>query len=235
MSSLTDLLRKLFPSAIKRIARRHHRHLALSRGVRRLRALMHKKGGWPPDVFPELIYGWGNEGWSADAEYLERILDRVVESRGSVLECGSGVSTLIAGIAAQAAGVRLISLENHPAWAERVRAALRQHHVHAAEVLDAPLRDYGEFEWYTLPEKAREHRYQVVICDGPPGTTRGGRYGLLPVAQSLLTADCSILVDDAARAAERSILERWHRQAGWTFELHGSAKQFAEARRVGPA
>jgi hypothetical protein len=45
------------------------------------------------------------------------------------------------------------------------------------------------------------------VCDGPKGTTRGGRYGLAPVMKDRLAPGCIVLLDDTSREAERAIIE----------------------------
>ena len=52
---------------------------------------------------------WGNEAWSADATYVGEVISRVEECSGSVLECGSGLTTLVAALAGREA--RCHSLE----------------------------------------------------------------------------------------------------------------------------
>ena len=51
--------------------------------------------------------------------------------------------------------------------------------------------------------------FSLVICDGPPASTPGGRYGLLPVMRDKLKAGATILLDDAVREEEQVIANRW--------------------------
>ena len=73
----------------------------------------------------------------------------------------------------------------------------------------APLRSYGEYQWYTPPRDAMPGRFSLVICEGPPGHTPGGRYGLLPVMHDRLAPGTVILLDDAARESEAQMLLKW--------------------------
>ena len=71
-------------------------------------------------------------------------------------------------------------------------------------------------------------QFAMVVCDGPPGTTPGGRYGLLPVMGSSLAPGCQILLDDAAREDEKIIAARWAAHLGTEFVFHGTVKPYAE-------
>ena len=59
----------------------------------------------------------------------------------------------------------------------------------------------------SLPPLPRD--FGLVVCDGPPGTIQGGRYGLMPVMGEYLRPDCRILLDDTNRRKEKELIERW--------------------------
>jgi hypothetical protein len=180
------------------------------------------------DVERDLYYGWGNGDWVVRREFIEALLRRVWQAEGPILECGSGLSTLLVGRVAQRTGNRVWSLEHLPNWAEHVRRALRRYGITSVEVCLAPLRNYGSYTWYSAPREALPRDFALVICDGPPGTTPGGRYGLLPEMRAHLRSGCAILLDDAGRAGEQEVLERWSREAGCAFSTLGLAKPFAQ-------
>lgn len=73
----------------------------------------------------------------------------------------------------------------------------------------SPLKDYGDFCWYDAPLESMPDSFSLVICDGPPGATKGGRYGLVPFMRDRLRSGCVILLDDAEREEERTIAARW--------------------------
>jgi hypothetical protein len=222
--------KSLVPSRARAALRSAHQSLVFNRAMRRFLKDpgAHVRPGSP--TLRDLVYGWGNMGWSARDEYLAACLARVQSAAGPVLECGSGLSTLLAGIVASRRGVPYWALEHDAGWAEKVRASLRAHRV-ARVVLDrAPLRDYGEYSWYDPPLGAMPERFSLVICDGPPGATKGGRAGFLPVMRSRLAPGCRILLDDAARERERAIARRWSEELGAKVMLRGSAKPFIELR-----
>ena len=69
--------------------------------------------------------------------------------------------------------------------------------------------DHGDFDWYDVEAVNIPNGIGLVVCDGPKGTTRGGRNGLAPVMKDRLARGCIVLLDDTSREAERAIIERW--------------------------
>jgi hypothetical protein len=182
----------------------------------------------PPDSrFDDLTYGWNNDVWSASPAFMQEILRCALQTRGAILECGSGLSTLLLGTVAARTGSRVWSLEHDADWAERVRQAMAVHRVTAAEIRHAELRSFGEYMWYSTPPDALPRDIRLVVCDGPPGDTPGGRYGLLPVMRDRLAPGCIILLDDAGRPDEQRVLDLWGRELHTGHTLIGSQKPFA--------
>ncbi|HUL43565.1 MAG TPA: hypothetical protein VLY03_04340 [Bacteroidota bacterium] len=179
-------------------------------------------------ILTRLIYGWGNEGWSALEEYLTASLQRVSTCRGAILECGSGLSTILAGIVAQQAGNSIWSLEHNRTWGDRVRKCLELYGIRSVLLLDAPLRDYGKFSWYDVQTEQLPEEFSVILCDGPPGETRGGRYGLVPVMGTHIKGGTVILLDDAGRADEQSIAACWEKELNATVRRIGEQKPYFE-------
>jgi hypothetical protein len=105
------------------------------------------------------------------------------------------------------------SLENSAEWRNRITSALKTNGISGAHVCYSPLVEYGEFSWYEPPLSQLPKEFSLVICDGPPGTTRGGRYGLLPVMSQRLKTGTTILLDDAGRPGEIELIRRWETEA----------------------
>jgi Methyltransferase domain len=178
-------------------------------------------GSVPADaLLARLWEAWGNEGWSGDADYLRAVCEYATTTPGQVLECGSGLTTiLLSALAGEEK--KPISLEHLGEWCERVEQTLFRHGLPSG-LHHTPLRHYAGFDWYTADFLERDHRFGLVICDGPPGSTLGGRYGLLPVCRDHLAPDCVILLDDADRPQERTILERWRREFGIAYRIESA-------------
>jgi hypothetical protein len=75
--------------------------------------------------------------------------------------------------------------------------------------------------------------FSLVVCDGPPGSTKGGRYGLLPVLGGRLPPGSTILLDDAGRPGELELIKRWEAEAGFeTNVIASEGHEFAMMRRL---
>ncbi len=194
--------------------------------MRRFSALPHD-AVIPRTVLLDLIYGWGYEGGSTKHKYASVFLRRTQPTDGPILECGSGLSTILLGLAAQRNGNKIWSLENNPFWAERVRSALKRYNIKSVELCETSLRDYGPY-WWCDPLKDRMHKaFSVVVCDGPCGnTTPGGCYGLLPTMKLHLKPGCIMLLDYAGRPAEKKIIARWAEELGTSYRIEGVEKPF---------
>jgi hypothetical protein len=205
-------LKRLVPAPLKRRAK----EALLSRTFRRAVAAIANLplGEVPPrEVLESLQLGWGNEGFAAQTEYLAEVARRSATTAGPILECGSGLTTILMGLMAGRRGVETWSLEHIPDWSARVVQSLKQFKIPHAQVRHALLRDYDGFSWYDVPLTELPKEFQLVICDGPPGATHGGRYGLLPVLGARLPAGSVILLDDATRLGEAEVLNRWTAEA----------------------
>ncbi len=77
--------------------------------------------------------------------------------------------------------------------------------------------------------------FSLVVCDGPPGVTRGGRSGMLPRMRTKLADKVSIFVDDTNREAEGALVKRWIGELGASLGRHGGGRGFAriDAQGVG--
>jgi hypothetical protein len=226
-----DLLLKMgkaaLPLRLRRYLRARHRDLVFRRAMRRY--LRDPEAALAPGsaVMPDLVYGWGNNLWSALEEYLTACVRGAMHADGPILECGSGLTSIVVGAIAQRTGNTMWSLEHNPEWSQRVQGCLRRYRIDAVRLFTAPLRDYPDFTWYDPPLDRMPDKFALVVCDGPPYVTRGGRYGLAPVVGDRLMPGCVILLDDAGRQEEREIAGRWEAELGATSEILGDRKPYA--------
>lgn len=226
MGVIRDFTRLVVPKEMRRLVRERYNEIFLRRGMNRLLALPDPSDP-PSQVIQDLMRGWGNPFMSAWEDFIRAFLRYVRETDGPILECGSGLSTVLLGVAAARAGRRVYSLEHDPAWAERARRVLRRYDIAGTEILANALRSYGAFSWYDPPLDRLPRDFSLVVCDGPPWDTPGGRYGLVPVMRSHLKPGCIILLDDAHRDAEKEIAARWGRELGSGVIIEGTDKMFA--------
>jgi predicted O-methyltransferase YrrM len=214
-------LKRLIPPQIKRPVKSALLKFIFRRAMRQLAAL--PPGHVPsPELLRKLRLGWDNRGWDAKLGYFQEIARRVVTTRGPILECGSGLSTLVMGHLAGQRQLEVWSLEHNPEWHARVSAAIKRHHVPGVQLCHAPLRDYTGFSWYNPPLAKMPARFSLVICDGPPDLEHGGRYGLLPILGDRLERNAVILFDDAREPGQPEVLKRWTAESGVTVELRES-------------
>ena len=200
--------RRITPRPIKHAIKTIVREARLARALVALRRL-------PPGSAPEthdldrLRRAWGNDGFTADIEYLVAAAHAMAAARGPVLECGSGLTTVLLALLVARRGVPVWTLEHDLTWHAVLQRFLRRHRLPSVTLLHAPLRDYGGFSWYDADVTRLPGSFELVICDGPPASTPGGRHGLFPIMGDRLGPACTILVDDAERADEATMLRRW--------------------------
>ena len=209
-------LKRLIPRSVKRAVRRTYERAVKKQVFRRaMSQLMALPEGVKPtrSLLSDLQNGWGNESFAARTDYLEEVAARALASGGPILECGSGLTTILLGWLAGRRGIETWSLEHMPDWHARMSMTLQRYKIPNANVCLAPLREYNGFSWYDPPLVKLPPSFHLVICDGPPGTTPGNRYGLLPVLGDRLKTDSVILLDDANRPAEEAVLNRWSTEA----------------------
>ena len=224
-------IKKLVPRAIKRPVK----EMLLRRQLRQaIKTIARLPVGESPSrqQLKDLITGWSNEGFAANLEYLEAVAAHALKTKGPVLECGSGVTTILMGILCGKRNIGVWSLEHYDEWRQRVAGVLADNNIASATVCSAPLVEYGEFVWYDPPLAQMPEAFSLVICDGPPGSTKGGRYGLLPVLNDRLHG-ATILLDDAGRPGEAELIKRWENEARFETEVRGDKERgFAVMQRV---
>ncbi|MGJ5630790.1 hypothetical protein ABF638_16310 [Nostoc sp. CALU 1950] len=161
-----------------------------------------------------LLVGWKNNFFAADLDYLEEVAKQAVNTPGPILECGSGLTTILVGLLAGRRGVEVYSLEHIPKWYTRISDMLQRYCISGVNIYLSPLHDFGGFSWYQPPLASLPNDFRLVICDGPPtNQTPGGRYGLLPVLGQHLATNALILLDDADREGEIEVLRQWTTEA----------------------
>jgi hypothetical protein len=176
----------------------------------------------------QLVHGWGNEAWSADLPLLSAMLEWVPKTSGTIVECGSGLSTLVLATAACINGRRVFSFEHDSEWAARVARNVPEDLRDTINLCVTPICGHGDFDWYSLEGVSLPTDIGFVLCDGPPGSTRGGRYGLGPMLTPRLSPGCIELLDDTQRSSEHDIMERWCTEFGTRVIHRGSTYHVLE-------
>jgi predicted O-methyltransferase YrrM len=157
--------------------------------------------------------------------------------RPTVVECGSGFSTLELAKLVQAREGRLVSLEHDERWAVRVRGQLAAAGLaETAQVILAPLEPGPGLPWYAAAalRSVPEH-IDVLLVDGPPAFEPGSelsRYPALPMLAARLAAGAVVVLDDIDRAGEQRVLDAWTREGGFRFEIRAAERIAVGHREV---
>lgn len=155
--------------------------------------------------------------WAASPDLLRfvygQILQRPVQR---VVECGSGVSTLVMAYALDRAGGegRIIALEHAEEYLEQTVGLLEEHGLsHLAEVRHAPLEECevdGHLGRWYAQDQLPSGQIDLVFVDGPPAhRIQQARYPAVPLLYPELAEGALVVMDDYGREGEREVVERW--------------------------
>ncbi|MEE6289012.1 class I SAM-dependent methyltransferase [Georgenia sp. MJ173] len=181
----------------------------------------------------------GSGGWALSASTLLGLWDVVTQERpATIVECGSGSSTLWLGYAArEIGGARVVALEHKAAFARRTEDLLTRHGLQGiADVRHAPLSaveiDGETYRWYDRAQVSDLGVIDLLLVDGPPkGTGPMARFPAVPLLRQQLRPGALVVVDDAHRADEQEAVRRWSEHAG--LELVRQLSRDATLFRVG--
>ena len=156
--------------------------------------------------------------------------DIVLNDRSQLVECGAGVTTIFtARLLRQRGRGRLTSIEDDPGWAEVVRASLAAEGLgQHVSVVDAPLapssHSWSGAPWYdeTVLGALDLDGIDLLFVDGPKAARPAdphARYPALPFFWPRMAERCTVILDDAQRAGEQEVAERWAAEQPIAFEL----------------
>lgn len=157
-------------------------------------------------------------GWAASPDVLLVLARHIRVARPeTIVECGSGVSTIVQAQALRLNGRgHVYSLDHDPAFAAQTREALAGFGLSEwATVLDAPLTQVEasgqDWRWYAIDRLPASLSIDLLFVDGPPVETPDSlsRYPAGPLLFPRLGSDASVFLDDADRPGEQSVLRRW--------------------------
>lgn len=155
--------------------------------------------------------------WAIDPDSAGLLIRRVLaESPGTVVELGSGLSTVMVAKALEIlASGRLISVDHKHYYLEETRALLEAESLDTeVELVEAPLvevvLDGVEWQWYSPSVFEGLDTVDLVIVDGPPSSTGPeARYPAVPVLAPHMKKGSLVFLDDANREDEQRIIDRW--------------------------
>lgn len=181
----------------------------LWRGVRRLRGEL-AAGHVSEVAIHEMWLGWGNYGYSASpALVYSACVESFRHPAGMVVELGSGLSTIALAIVAEHTKGRVCSIDHDQTWCQELQRHLQRLRVSTASISHSALKPYGNFEWYSMESIPDPERIDLLVVDGPPASTLGGRGGALELLAPKLSPKCCIFIDDVVRPAEAELASQW--------------------------
>lgn len=211
------LLVLLYRRLLKQLAKQSYELRTLVSGeaensYRQVEALMNLREELPVrTVLPSL------RGWAISPDFAELLLTQMKTLNPvNVLECGSGVSTIVVATFLQKQGKgHVVSLEHDLRYVEASTKLISEHRLEGyATILYAPLVSYQcdgrECLWYDVSGLCSSDRFDFIVVDGPPSHTgEMARYPLFCVMADRIAQGATIILDDARRSDERKVLEYW--------------------------
>jgi len=147
-------------------------------------------------LFIALAELWGNQKWAAHYTFAKRAFEEasILPVGTQCVECGSGLTTLVI----DAATANFTTLEDEAYEGARPPVAL------ACSMKSTEL-----YDWYDIPSGQIDWPVSLVVCDGPIGSTRGGRVGAIIELWPHLHETFTVLLDDYNRLGEMHCAQKW--------------------------
>ena len=173
--------------------------------------------------------------WALAPDVLLHVIGMLkVNGWTTVVECGSGVSTVVLARELKALGAgHVYALEDDHAWAELVRRMLAERGLtQSATVITAPLEDTQcdgmSFRWYRrdcLDSVLALPKIDMLLVDGPKASAaKLARYPALPTFLPQLNGHCMVILDDGDRSEETQIAKLWADRYGLTFQRSSTTR-----------
>ena len=158
--------------------------------------------------------------WRVSSDYAHATLSSLIEKgEGSVIDVGSGISTLLFGYGVKKNGSgKVIALEHSEEYFEKSKALIKLHKLEDyCELYYCPLKEYdleGEkWLWYDISDIEFPDDITLISVDGPPGGTQYmARYPAVPLMINYITKKTLVYLDDSNREEEKLSVERWNKE-----------------------
>ncbi len=168
--------------------------------------------------------------WSLDAGLLVHITEVLHNiERPTIIEFGTGYGSKILAKLCANRGGRLIGVEHDPQWHQIVLSEIQSNQLQEHATLQlCPLKQMYlngiPSMFYDLSWLHPEQKFDVVIIDGPPGSTCAlARLCGYPILAAQLHAHSRIYLDDYDRRDERKIVSLWK---SWVPKLQSKILRF---------
>lgn len=181
-----------------------------------------------------LFREWDNP-YAAPPELLFTMYQAAASAKGPVLETGSGLTTILMGLASQHRGgkQRVVALEHDVDWLRKTRKGLERYKVETVDLIYTPLKEYGPDKWWYDITRIPKYDYDLVLCDGPQ--RRFGRWGLFKLLGEQISG-ANWMMDDADDPSQIAFLTEHAGNREITVHMSNviPGRGFAIAPREGP-
>lgn len=156
--------------------------------------------------------------WSTYPDFLKVIVSKLQKEKPiTVVECGSGVSTIVSAyIFKKNNQGHIFSLEHDKLYYNISKNEIKRQQIEEyITLIYAPLKIFkikGKmWTWYDTSEiKKRIKKIDFLLVDGPPGfLQKHSRYPAFPVLKKFFHKNTAVVLDDSDRPDEREIVNRW--------------------------
>jgi predicted O-methyltransferase YrrM len=176
----------------------------------------------------EMPLSWSDFSISPDAA-CALIQELYLKKPSTVIECGSGDSTIIIASCLRKIGNgQIISFEHDELWAKKSISLINSLNLQdICKVIYAPLSnievDDSNWSWYSNFENSiKSEKIDMLFIDGPPSQKKNNeapRYPAVPLCYSRFNDGAIVILDDAKRKGEKSYLETWKKKYNLTGEI----------------
>lgn len=155
-------------------------------------------------------------GWAVSPDALLIMVNHVLSKKPkTVVEFGSGSSTIAIGSLVNDYGGKVISFDHDQNYSNETKTALRK--VNLDKCVDVRYRPLGNTKigkkshiWYSLKDSDIPKSIHMVFVDGPPESTQ--KLARLPAMNAIypqLISGASVFVDDFDREDDSLMVDEW--------------------------
>lgn len=178
---------------------------------------------------PRLLPPQGS--WPLDARRVAHLVDIVVTERPqTIVEVGSGPSTVYLGHLAESADAKVISVEHDAESLAQTEAEVAEHELSdVVELRHVPLTDQenagAEVRWDDRGALTDLDVVDLLVVDAPSEAV-GARSSQHAVSALIgkLRSGALVILDDSQRPGEQAIVKRWAESSGLMLEDHGISR-----------
>jgi hypothetical protein len=176
--------------------------------VRAVDALKDRPGLPIRRVFEDITNHSHNPSYALPGAGLEACYHAAREAKGAILEVGSGLSTLVMGLAVDGTDTLIHTLENDLKHFHKTSAMLSRYGIRNVVLHYAPLMPYDGFDWYGVDMDSLPGAFDVAVIDGP-ARKLAKRDGLFKVMPERIKSARVWIVDDMADPRQAAMLQEY--------------------------